>query len=830
MFKTFGEKFEEIEDRFAEADNFAAHKKIIEDCNRMIILLFDYLFKNIQWSITNIIEQKRYLQIEREQQDMFNDLTINRIIDLYKLLCNTFPSNQLMKPELLSPLFNLFIINRKYIGDKNPEDYISDTDDALYYCESIIRRIGFKDEQIADYKFSLINFLVYESIKEKYATAVNNEHFKQIANDALKIIPICLQTVYEKTYRHLSLQQKEIAIDAFHKISEFNDIESFKRAYDSVDIYVAMPDSGIALKNALAKYQPSISHNLEEEAGLYIEILNSIYAYLLENKNVAFLEYAIEVRKLLRIGNQIDVEGQAYLTHAAKRLQISEYKASRIKDEVIKSVEKEIFNYETFYEERYSNKVKDEKSVANLFKYACLKLRDNEYTEAINDLTQIIDIKVNSAFYFIFRGIANEYIGNTKEANDDFKKALEINPKKNFYYYNRGLAKFEAADYAGAAAEFDVAIEFDPRDADYYYFRGHSKENLEQLHDAIDDYQSAIRLNPKHSEAPRRLRKASEKLARQLESTEISQTASELVANKYFTEACNYLSDGNYTETINIINTLIEINNIEPKYFIYRGVAKEYLEQIHEAKIDFKAALDLNLPKAKYYYYRGLAKSSALDFISAIKEFDRAIGIQNNEPELFLSRAKALQEVGRIGEAIIDYTKVHELNPNSNEAIDSLTYLNADSHLAFKENPEVKRSEASNAQTFLDNAYDYLRENDFEAAIIELDKAIKIFPESAFYYIYRGKAYNRVGRDIEMNNDFAKALQLNPDRSMYYFNRGKAEMEMGDYTKAIEEFNNAIELEPKFSYYTYRGRANKKIGNFREAELDFNSAKNMENT
>ena len=76
MFKTFGEKFEEIEDRFAEADNFAAHKKIIEDCNRMIILLFDYLFKNIQWSITNIIEQKRYLQIEREQQDMFNDLTI----------------------------------------------------------------------------------------------------------------------------------------------------------------------------------------------------------------------------------------------------------------------------------------------------------------------------------------------------------------------------------------------------------------------------------------------------------------------------------------------------------------------------------------------------------------------------------------------------------------------------------------------------------------------------------------------------------------------------------------------------------------------------------
>ena len=48
--------------------------------------------------------------------------------------------------------------------------------------------------------------------------------------------------------------------------------------------------------------------------------------------------------------------------------------------------------------------------------------------------------------------------------------------------------------------------------------------------------------------------------------------------------------------------------------------------------------------------------------------------------------------------------------------------------------------------------------------------------------------------------NFTKAIKLKPDYSEAYNNRGIAYTGKGDYEKAIEDYNTAIELDPNFFY------------------------------
>jgi tetratricopeptide (TPR) repeat protein len=84
---------------------------------------------------------------------------------------------------------------------------------------------------------------------------------------------------------------------------------------------------------------------------------------------------------------------------------------------------------------------------------------------------------------------AKDYTG----AITDFTQALELNPKNAEVYLNRGLAKRSAGDIEGAKADFKSSIEVDPtpKDAAAYYQRGLAKSALGDNNGALSDYKRA---------------------------------------------------------------------------------------------------------------------------------------------------------------------------------------------------------------------------------------------------------------------------------------------------------------------------------------------------
>ena len=94
----------------------------------------------------------------------------------------------------------------------------------------------------------------------------------------------------------------------------------------------------------------------------------------------------------------------------------------------------------------------------------------------------------------------------------------------------------------------------------------------------------------------------------------------------------------------------------------------------------------------------------------------------------------------------------------------------------------------------------YLEKGQYDQAITEFTKAIKLEPKLAEVYYNRGVAYDEKGQDNQAISEYTKAIELNPKFAWAYYNRGNAYEEKGHYDQAIADYTKAIELNPRDAY------------------------------
>ena len=73
--------------------------------------------------------------------------------------------------------------------------------------------------------------------------------------------------------------------------------------------------------------------------------------------------------------------------------------------------------------------------------------------------------------------------------------------------------------------------------------------------------------------------------------------------------------------------------------------------------------------------------------------------------------------------------------------------------------------------------------------------------------------------------DYDKAIRLNPKYADAYNNRGAAYSGLGQYQRAMQDYDKAIQMwAPKASYYNNRSVAYRKMGKDAEADADKDEA------
>ena len=113
----------------------------------------------------------------------------------------------------------------------------------------------------------------------------------------------------------------------------------------------------------------------------------------------------------------------------------------------------------------------------------------------------------------------------------------------------------------------------------------------------------------------------------------------------------------------------------------------------------------------------------------------------------------------------------------------------------------------------------------YEAAIINLNAALRIRPDYAEAYTGRGFVKAELGQYEAAISDYDEALRIKPDAVDIFFNRGVAKYELRRYESAISDFEIVLRIEPDSAQtYNNRGLAKYELGQYESAISDYDAA------
>ena len=209
-----------------------------------------------------------------------------------------------------------------------------------------------------------------------------------------------------------------------------------------------------------------------------------------------------------------------------------------------------------------------------------------------------------------------------------------------------------------------------------------------------------------------------------------------------------------------------------------------------------------------------------------------------------LSRANALFDAGKYGEAIKAYTLIIRKEfsgiPQPQARLKrSRAYVLATVYgspgyddydqavgAAIADCIRVINFEPSNPSGYYCRGYAYSYIFSHEAAFADFDRAIALAPNDVTAHYERGNAYIRSDRLDRVDRaiaDFTEVIKLDPRFADAYYSRGLAYtyVRPADLQSANADFNQAIKLAPReVSYYQARGKARYAIKDFQGAIED----------
>ena len=103
------------------------------------------------------------------------------------------------------------------------------------------------------------------------------------------------------------------------------------------------------------------------------------------------------------------------------------------------------------------------------------------------------------------------------------------------------------------------------------------------------------------------------------------------------------------------------------------------------------------------------------------------------------------------------------------------------------------------AMNLYQQALVYLRQQQFQEAIISCQQALKYQPEFALAYKTIGVALQVQGQEEEAQKYYLKALEIQPDLAEVYANLGNIYTKQQQWDKAIEAYQKALEIQPKLA-------------------------------
>ncbi len=174
--------------------------------------------------------------------------------------------------------------------------------------------------------------------------------------------------------------------------------------------------------------------------------------------------------------------------------------------------------------------------------------------------------------------------------------------------------------------------------------------------------------------------------------------------------------------------------------------------------------LDKKELTSEIYYCRGTMQFMSGRSAEAVINYNRAIELDPQNFQAYNNRGGARFILREYSEAITDFNKAINLAP---------TYVSA----------------------YYNRANAYLDSGEYDKAVLDYTSAIKLDSGFAKAYFGRGYAYLALGQYNRSISDYTKAIELNPEYARAYYTRAIGYANLTEYTKAREDMLQAVKLD-----------------------------------
>lgn len=229
-----------------------------------------------------------------------------------------------------------------------------------------------------------------------------------------------------------------------------------------------------------------------------------------------------------------------------------------------------------------------------------------------------------------------------------------------------------------------------------------------------------------------------------------------------------------------------------------------------------------------------------MEFVNAIRHYDKAIELDPSYGEPYFVRAIVYLFRGNVGQAIQDATKAIEMSPWDASRFyvlrGVLYYQDSQYEQAFQDFNRAIALRPDYANAYIERGNYYRANDQYDEALWDYNKAIELDPWNDEAYFERSRVLSLTGQYDRAEKDLTKTQELrrqetdrqvmqNPEDPAAYASRAKSEWWDGKYDEALRDYSKAIELDPEDpDNYVGRGNVHSGSGEYDLALRDYNKA------
>ena len=448
------------------------------------------------------------------------------------------------------------------------------------------------------------------------------------------------------------------------------------------------------------------------------------------------------------------------------------------------------------------------------YRRGALLMTQERYDDALADFNRAVQCDSTYLLSYFNRALVYSHMNRPVESLRDFDRTIELDSTNSLAYFNRAIVRSQIGDYNRALDDYNQVAFYTPDNVLVYYNRALLQSYLGDLNAALHDFDKAIQLYPDFANAYIN-RSRIRYMLKDVEGAKQDRRTADLKIAEYKARLSDSTSYSIYADTTHRFDQLLSFDSrmagsnferiatqsagehlalmplfrftlLEKDSTVRTGPDRYYLQRVEDfcSMIDMQdlklSRLDSDIPADKLVeldqelaarcaknpdswqllFQRGITQSLVKQYTNAVATYSTAIDKAPANPFLYLNRSTTRAEM-------IDFIS----------SID-----NSYQRITIEADP-VNRLQNNSNRTY-----------NYDEAIADLNKAIKLYPDFAYAYYNRANLMALSGKLPEAFDDYSKAIELWPSFAEAYYNRGLVQIYMKDTRKGCLDLSKAGEL------------------------------------